>query len=93
MSEMPPVEPPQASCREALERIYEYLDGELTPELDERIRAHLAACRRCFPTFEHERVFLRFIQQRAQIEQAPPSLRKRIFRALLHEGGAIEPEE
>lgn len=73
------------TCSEVIERIYEFLDGELTPEIDEKIRSHLAVCRRCYPEFEHERVFLRFLEKHAQIEKAPPSLRKRIFQALLNE--------
>lgn len=79
------------SCDEVLERIYEFLDGELTPEVDARIRAHLAACSRCVPHFEHERVFLRFLERHAQIEQAPPSLRRRIFLSLMAEGRFSAP--
>jgi mycothiol system anti-sigma-R factor len=73
------------TCTEVLERIYEFLDGELTPQVEERIHTHLVGCKRCYPEFEHERVFLRFLEKRAQIEKAPPSLRKRIFRALVDE--------
>jgi anti-sigma factor (TIGR02949 family) len=74
------------SCAEVLDRIYEFLDGELSPDVDARIREHLEACAECFPHFEHERVFLRFLERRAQIERAPPALRRRIFQALLVEG-------
>jgi mycothiol system anti-sigma-R factor len=70
-------------CEEVLERVYEFLDGELTPEVDAKIREHLASCTRCYPQFRHEEVFLRFIERRAQIEKAPPSLRRRIFKQLL----------
>ncbi len=86
---MTPSEPSDAAswpCDEVLERIYEFLDGELTPEVDARIRVHLAECARCFPEFEHERVFLRFLEQHAQIERAPPAFRRRIVKALLLEG-------
>lgn len=73
------------TCSEVVQRIYEFLDGELTPQVEEQIRSHLVVCKRCYPEFEHERVFLRFLEKRAQIEKAPPSLRKRIFRALMDE--------
>jgi mycothiol system anti-sigma-R factor len=76
------------TCSEVLERIYEFLDGELTPEVEQQIRSHLAGCKRCYPEFEHERVFLRFLEKRALIEKAPPSLRRRIFRALVDEEAA-----
>lgn len=72
-------------CAEVLERIYEFLDGELTVEVDERIREHLAVCRKCFPHFRHEEVFLRFIERRATILKAPPALRRRIMQMLVDE--------
>lgn len=78
-----PDESETLDCDEALERIYEYLDGELTPAVERAIRRHLAACARCEPRFEHERAFLEFVARRAQIEQAPPELRKRILRELM----------
>lgn len=76
------------SCTEVLERIYEYLDGELTTEVEQRIHDHLAFCRRCYPHFRHEEVFLRFIARRAQLEEAPPALRRRILRMLVDEEAA-----
>jgi anti-sigma factor (TIGR02949 family) len=76
------------TCADVIERLYEFLDGELTPDVDERIRVHLAVCRQCFPHFEHERVFLRFLEKRSQIEKAPPALRRRILDALLNEEAA-----
>jgi mycothiol system anti-sigma-R factor len=76
------------SCAEAVERMYEFLDGELTPEVDEHIRRHLEVCARCLPTFEYERVFLRFLEQRCVIERAPPELRRRLLDALLEEEAA-----
>jgi anti-sigma factor (TIGR02949 family) len=72
-------------CDEALERVYEFLDGELTESVERAIRRHLAACTRCMPKFEHERVFLEFIAQRARLEHAPPALRRRILRELVDE--------
>lgn len=78
-------DPTDLDCDEALERVYEYLDGELTEAVERAIRRHLAACARCEPRFEHERVFLAFIAQRAQLEQAPPALRRRILRELVDE--------
>jgi mycothiol system anti-sigma-R factor len=70
-------------CDAVVERIYEFLDGELTSDVDAQIRDHLAKCTSCYPRFRHEEVFLRFLERRAQIEKAPPSLRRRIFKALL----------
>ncbi|MGH7717663.1 MAG: mycothiol system anti-sigma-R factor [Gemmatimonadaceae bacterium] len=85
MSDSQPSNPCHWTCNEVVQRMYEFLDGELTAEVNEQIRKHLAVCQRCFPEFEHERVFLRFLERRAQIEKAPPALRRRIFQALLDE--------
>jgi len=80
------------TCAQAIEKIYEFLDGELTPLVEEHIRAHLAICRKCHPSFRHEEVFLRFLEQRARIEKAPPELRRHIMRMLMDEEAAREPE-
>ena len=50
------------SCEEALERVYEYLDGELSPDWTERVRVHVEVCRKCYPNFNFERVFLDYIR-------------------------------
>jgi anti-sigma factor (TIGR02949 family) len=80
------------TCAQAIEKIYEFLDGELTPQVEEGIRAHLAICRKCYPSFRHEEVFLRFLEQRARMEAAPPELRRRIMQMLMDEEAAREPE-
>jgi mycothiol system anti-sigma-R factor len=79
-------------CDAVIERLYEFLDGELTTEVDAQIRDHLAKCRKCYPHFRHEEVFLRFLERRAQIEKAPPSLRRRIFQKLLEDEIARDDE-
>ena len=53
--------------------------------MDAQIRDHLGKCNTCYPHFRHEEVFLRFLERRAQIEKAPPSLRRRIFKKLLED--------
>ena len=80
------------TCAQAIEKIYEFLDGELTPSVEESIRAHLAVCRKCYPNFRHEEVFLRFIEQRTRIEAAPPELRRRIMQLLVDQEAARESE-
>ena len=35
------------TCREAIEKLTEYLDSELTPEALERLEAHLEVCAPC----------------------------------------------
>lgn len=72
-------------CAGVMERLYEYIDEEIdSPELVERIRAHLELCRRCYPFYGFERAFLRYLAQQ-RVAQAPPELRRRIFQRILEE--------
>lgn len=72
----------EITCLEALENLHPYLDGELTQELEAAVRRHLAACARCFPRFELERVFLRFVEARTRAQAAPVHLKERVFQAI-----------
>jgi mycothiol system anti-sigma-R factor len=73
------------NCRETAERLYEYLDRELTPEDERRVRAHLADCPPCGHQFDVEEAFLRFIRARCRARGAPPALRRRILEELFGE--------
>ncbi len=80
-----PDDPQPFGCEDALERVFEFLDGELTPEVEHAIQEHLAECAECEPKFAHDRVFLAFLAQRARFDKAPPELRRRIMRELVDE--------
>jgi anti-sigma factor (TIGR02949 family) len=69
-------------CHQAVERLYEYFDRELTPELRSEVEQHLAACGGCFRHFEFERAFLRFLEARARGRGASPELKRRIVQEL-----------
>ena len=53
-------------CRECIEHLYEYVDRELTPELEGEIRAHLAACPPCGKHFDFETLFIKFVRVRCR---------------------------
>lgn len=69
-----------------MERLYEYLDGELTPEREAEVRAHLDRCRACLALSRFENAFLRFLEARARAQRAPESLRRRILEQFLFNG-------
>ena len=69
------------TCREAVELLWEYLDAELTPELTERIRAHLAVCEKCYPHFEFQQAFLAFVKRHGT-QVAPDALRAKVLASL-----------
>jgi anti-sigma factor (TIGR02949 family) len=70
------------NCQEALEHLYEFLDRELTPEDERRVREHLTACPPCDDRFDVEQAFLRFVEARCRVQGAPPELRRRILQDL-----------
>lgn len=71
-----PVDGETIGCEDALDKIYEYLDGELDSDWGERVRGHVEICRECYPHFNFERVFLDHVRGRA-IE---PERRERLAR-------------
>lgn len=77
-------------CDQAVQHLYELLDRELTPELESRVREHLENCQRCFPLYDFERAFKRFLAARAETRAAPESLRRRIFDRIMMEDGRDE---
>lgn len=45
-------------CHDVMRQLWDYLDGELTPERMAAIREHLGMCARCQPHADFERAFL-----------------------------------
>lgn len=70
------------TCQECAARLYEYLDQELTPDLERAIAAHLEECANCFGHFEFERAFLAYVARCGGGTVAPQPLRERILRSV-----------
>lgn len=68
----------EISCEEAAERVYEYLDGELGEERAAEVRCHVEKCKRCYPMFNWERMFLDVVESRAGRAEPNPELRRRV---------------
>lgn len=75
------------TCREAVERLWSYIDGELPASESDAVSRHLEICSRCYPHYDFQKAFREFLASRAQ-EQVPPALRRRIFLRLLAEDRA-----
>ena len=80
-------QPGGIDCGGVMAQLYEYLDEELDdPATTEKIRVHLEKCRRCYPRYNFEKAFLRFVADQGHTS-APPELRREIFQSLLEEEG------
>lgn len=77
------------NCQEALQRLYEYLDGELTPEDAEEVRHHVEVCAACYPEVKATREFQALLQRAADGQPlCPGDLRDRIGKMLAKENGS-----
>jgi mycothiol system anti-sigma-R factor len=71
-------------CEHAIQRIYEYLDGELTAYKRAAIARHLDECPPCAHGFDFEIELRQVIAFKCR-DEVPPDLRRRIAAALGHE--------
>lgn len=72
------------TCREAVEQLWAYIDGELENPDARCVEKHLEACRGCYPHYDFQKAFREFVRQHAS-KEVPADLRKRIFLRLLAE--------
>lgn len=70
--------PGDLGCPEAVAEVYEYLDGELDPETQERIHRHVEICQRCHAFFDFERLFLDSVRDRGLAVGEVGGLRSRL---------------
>ena len=68
-------------CQEAIATLYNFLDGELTPERREQIQHHLDDCSPCFEAFGFEAELKAVIARNCR-DEVPESLRQRVAEAL-----------
>jgi mycothiol system anti-sigma-R factor len=71
-------------CREAMHRVYHFLDGELTPERRAQIAKHLDQCSPCVEVFGFETEIRKLVANKCR-DQVPDELRTRIAAAIDHE--------
>ena len=76
------------SCREALERLYEYLDGELNADNADDVRRHIERCAACYPEVKFTTEFRDALRRAARGQPVcPDPLRERV-RSILDENEA-----
>jgi mycothiol system anti-sigma-R factor len=70
------------NCREAVDRLHDYLKQELTPEVAAEMRAHLEHCRPCFDYARFEQSFLAMLAEHGSRGGCPGALRAKILRVI-----------
>lgn len=65
-------------CQDCLERLYQYLDRELSEDEIAVVRRHLADCPGCTDHFFFEERLIRKIHDACAGDRAPAELRERI---------------
>lgn len=75
-------------CEEALERLWEFLDGELGLPEARAIRQHIEICDRCYPEYDFRRTYTEFTRSMRGNQKAPAELRRRVFQVILEYEGA-----
>ncbi len=68
----------KAECAELIDEVWTLLDGECTPENQQKLRKHLAECPPCLRIFGIEEQFKALIATKCSGEKAPEGLRERL---------------
>ena len=69
-------------CQQVVQQLWDYLDGELTDEKMTEVRAHLKACKGCFPHFDFEEAFLEAVRKSRAEVSCPEEVRRKVMAKL-----------
>lgn len=72
-------------CEHVLERLWEFLDRELSAEDEIQVKQHLDICNRCFPRYDFQRAYFEYTRRIRDRDHASPDLRRRVFRTILRQ--------
>lgn len=72
-------------CEEALERLWDFLDGEMEPANELAVRQHLEVCSRCYPRYDFQRAYFELLRRVRSRDSVPGKLRRRLFERILEE--------
>ncbi len=70
------------TCKEAVDKLYEYLDREADGMTASQVEKHLDLCRLCCDHFEFEKKLKELVQKSCFQEKAPTFLKDKIQKAL-----------
>jgi mycothiol system anti-sigma-R factor len=71
--------PHELDCGEVLDRVYDYLDGEMDAEDAATFHRHLEECAPCLRQYDLDIALKVLVRRSCQCEPAPQALRSRIM--------------
>lgn len=79
------------NCREALEQLHAYFDGELELSRSLEVERHMNECQSCARALQAQATLRSALREAAPYYRAPANLRKRVRASLREEGRAEKP--
>lgn len=73
---------PHVDCRSAMQQLWDFVDGELTPDRLAAVERHLTACSHCHPHAEFAERFLQAIHQTRVAGGCPEATRRKVLEQL-----------
>jgi mycothiol system anti-sigma-R factor len=80
-------------CREAVRRMWDYLEQALEPRPLAELEAHLDDCTRCCGELEFNRHLRQMVAERQSAPIMPPELRARVEQLLAASDARVEREK
>ncbi len=71
--------PHDTPCSDILDKVYEYIDGELDPQGLQLIKSHLVECGPCLREYGLEEEIKRLVHRSCRNEEVPTGLRERVM--------------
>ncbi|MHB8262994.1 MAG: mycothiol system anti-sigma-R factor [Acidimicrobiales bacterium] len=80
--------PEIVNCREALAKLYGFLDGDMTDQRRAAVKRHLDGCSPCVRAYGFEAELKKMLASKCK-DRVPGPLADRIYRALVEEEGKV----
>jgi anti-sigma factor (TIGR02949 family) len=77
---------PMLDCRSAMQQLWDYVDGELTPERLVAVQRHLDHCSHCHPHVDFAERFLAALHGTREDRPCPQEVRSRVMQSLKDAG-------
>jgi anti-sigma factor (TIGR02949 family) len=72
----------EIDCREVWKELANYMEGDLTPEMRDRIGRHLQGCKHCTAIYDGSQNVLRLVSDRKAFE-LPPGFSERLYKRIV----------